>query len=258
MGVALAPDSTPPERRVVLIDPRFELRDHLFGEREGWNEKAKGLVAEAIADRLATDGIALVVAEVPPAGGADEPDAQAPCAGQARESMECANHIRGRYGAQYGLFLDAGGEYGSAASVAATAVGTPALIYVGVVGGMAVGIAGVLTLPVWGPIVLIAEQKQKERAASGMTEAPAEEPKPVVPSDPPKMHIPPGASVSLKDLDTGEIVWWNRIDAVDWRDESSVRLGVEALLAGFTTSRPSPVNTPSTEANVECSDQPCE
>jgi hypothetical protein len=258
-GVALQPDATPPERRVVLVGARFDLRDHLFGSREGWNEKAKNLATGAITDRLSTEGLALMVAGEPPAPGADEPSAQpAPCAGEARDSMECANDIRDRYGAQYGLFLDAGGEYGSAASVAATAVGTPALIYVGVVGGMALGIVGVMTLPVWMPIALIAEHREKERAESGMAEAPMEEPKPVAESEPPKMHIPPGASVSLKDLKSGAIVWSNRIYAVDWRDEASVKLGVEALLAGFTLSRPTGTGSPTIETTDACSEDPCE
>jgi hypothetical protein len=256
-GAALQADSTPPERRIVLIDPRFELRDDLFGSREGWNEKAKDLVAEAIADRLSTDGMALVVADEP-SPGADGRDVQAPCAGVARESLECANHMRDRYGARYGLFLDAGGQYGSAASVAATAVGTPALIYVSVVGGFALGIVSVLTLPVWMPIVLISEHNEKKRAESGMTEAPAEEPEPAAESEPPEMYFSPVASVSLKDLSTGAIVWSNRIGAVDWRDEASVRLGVQALLAGFTTSRPNGAVGPTAEANGECGGDPCE
>jgi hypothetical protein len=214
--LAAFPESTPPEKRIVLLAPRFNLRDDFFGKREAWNETAQRLAADEFAASLGAEGLALILVEEDAAGFAA-------CAEAARESQACADAVRAGTGADHALLLDVSGSHDSAAATAATAVAVPAAIYAGVI----IGFGAVLTLPIWGPLVWLDSKLGEEEAAS----APSQPPTAAAP--PPTPPPPPGAVLQLEDLRTASVVWSNRIDASDWRNAGAVHLSVEGLLQGF-------------------------
>jgi hypothetical protein len=181
---------------MILMQLNFDFRSETAEPRDDWNQAARAFATKEFTGALAAKRVELIV---PNSEDTEDKIAYSiACPMTALLSEPCRHHVTDKYGAEYGVFVEARGYYpkGTPRNVGRTAAGILALPPCVVTALLTYGEAGLLCGP-----------------ADNLVVSPGQ------PSQPTMIS----ATISIVDMRTGYVSWLRKIYEGDWRDARSAR-----------------------------------